>query len=55
MTQITHQLRDGRYIQIVTPAKLRAVLDADGDDYKRPTDFRDGDEWDVGDDDAEAE
>lgn len=48
MPQITHERNEeGRYIQIVTPEELRAVLDGQGGDYSRPSDFRDGDEWNV--------
>lgn len=49
--QVTHSVDPdtGRYMQIVTPAVLRAVLDAFGDDYSRPAWFAAGDEWDTGD------
>lgn len=56
MPQITHQ-RDtetGHMVQIVTPAELRRILDEDGEDYSRPTDFGPDDEWDV-DADADAD
>lgn len=50
MSQITHQKdADGIMRQIVPAHVLRAILDADGDDYTRPDDFGPGDEWDVGD------
>jgi len=50
--QVTHRYdADGRLIQLVSPAELRAVLDADGDDYSRPTNFREDDEWQVAEDD----
>lgn len=29
--------------------RLREILDADGEDYKRPSHLGDDDEWDVGD------
>ena len=37
----------GNMVQIVTPERLREILDADGDDYERPSDFGPDDEWDV--------
>lgn len=47
--QITHQKdADGIMRQIVPAHVLRAILDADGDDYTRPADFGPYDEWDVG-------
>ena len=49
MAQTTHR-RDqetGNMMQIVTPERLREILDADGDDYERPSDFGPDDEWDV--------
>lgn len=50
MAEITHQVdEDGNYRQIVSPAKLRRILDATGDNYDRPKDFSDADEWDIGD------
>lgn len=47
--QITHQIDPitRRYVQIVTPAQLRRILDQDGDNYERPADFSDDDEWEV--------
>ena len=49
MAQITHMPDDdGRYVQVVTPAELRAVLDAEGSDYSRPSWLGPDDEWDVG-------
>jgi hypothetical protein len=48
MTEITHKQIDGRYIQIVSADRLRAVLDAHGDDYSRPDYFKPDDEWNVG-------
>lgn len=47
-TQITHrQDSDGILRQIVSPAELRRILDADGEDYSRPNDFGPDDEWDT--------
>lgn len=52
MAEITHQKdEDGNLQQIVTPARLREILDADGDSHERPRDFGPDDEWNVGDDD----
>lgn len=50
MAQITHRTdpETGALRQVVTPAELRAILDADGDSYERPAEFGDADEWDVG-------
>jgi hypothetical protein len=46
--QITHQPdENGIMRQIVSPAKLREILDRDGDDYSRPDHFGPKDEWDV--------
>lgn len=42
----------GHLRQIVSPERLREILDESGDDYSRPADFGDADEWDVGDADA---
>ena len=52
MSQTTHRVdpNDGHLAQIVTPAELRDVLDADGDNYDRPADFGPADEWDTDDD-----
>lgn len=47
MSQTTHQVVDGRYVQIVTPEQLRAILDADGDDYSRPDYLGPDDQWEV--------
>lgn len=47
--EITHR-RDpdtGSYIQVVTPARLREILDEDGEDYSRPSGFGPKDQWDV--------
>lgn len=51
MPETTHQ-RDpdtGHMRQIVSPERLREILDADGEDYSPPSGFGPGDEWDVGD------
>lgn len=50
--EITHKVIDGRVVQIVSPGRLRAILDAEGSDYTRPTDFGPEDEWDVDDEEA---
>jgi len=57
---MTHQLRYGVYVQIVSPTALRNILDAGMADYvrrpgceqfphERPIDFFDDDEWVVAD------
>ena len=49
--EITHT-RDRetkRLVQVVSPERLRDLLEADGDDYTRPRDFAADDEWDVAD------
>lgn len=50
MGETTHRMDpDTRhYIQIVSPSRLREILDADGDDYAKPNHFSEEDEWDVG-------
>lgn len=50
MREITHKTdRDtGRIVQLVSPKRLREILDADGDTYDRPKHFGPDDEWDVG-------
>lgn len=47
--EVTHVVdkETGRYVQVVSPARLRAILDADGDDYSRPAHLSPDDEWDV--------
>lgn len=35
-------------MQVVSPDRLREILDADGDDYEPPSGFGPDDEWDVG-------
>jgi hypothetical protein len=34
-------------VQIVSPSRLREILDADGEDYSRPSAFGPDDEWEV--------
>ena len=44
--ETTHVLdEEGNFIQIVTPARLVVILDAEGSDYSRPADFGPSDEW----------
>lgn len=45
--EITHQDIDGRLVQIVSPERLREILDADGDSYERPDFIGPDDQWDV--------
>lgn len=45
--EITHQTIDGRAVQVVTPERLREILDEDGDNYAKPEWLGDDDEWDV--------
>jgi hypothetical protein len=46
--QITHQRDEhGNMKQIVSPTRLREILDEDGDDYSRPKEFGPQDEWEV--------
>lgn len=49
MPEITHRLDPdtNRYVQVVTPARLREILDDAGEDYTPPSGFCDADEWDV--------
>ncbi len=49
--EITHQDIDGRLVQVVTPERLREILDEDGDDCVRPRNFGPSDEWIVAGDD----
>jgi hypothetical protein len=50
--EITHRTEaDGRYRQIVSPRRLREILDRDGDDYSKPSWMRPDDEWFVVDQD----
>jgi hypothetical protein len=43
-----------RLVQLVSPERLREILDADGDDYTRPRDIGPDDEWDAGDEDSDG-
>lgn len=45
--EITHKIdpETGHLVQFVSPARLRDILDEDGEDYDRPTDFGPADEW----------
>lgn len=55
MLEITHR-RDpdtGHYVQVVTPARLREILHADGETHDRPKHFGPDDEWDVDDEACE--
>lgn len=46
--QITHkQDQDGHLVQIVTPKKLKEILDENGESYDRPDWFGSEDEWEV--------
>lgn len=47
--EITHQYDPdtGHIRQIVSPQRLREILDASDDNYDRPKDFRPNDEWNV--------
>jgi hypothetical protein len=45
MTEITHRNIAGRMVQIVSAARLRTILDEQGEDYTRPSDFGLEDEW----------
>lgn len=49
MTEITHRTDpDTRaLVQIVSPRRLREILDAEGSDYTRPAGFGSADEWEV--------
>jgi hypothetical protein len=50
--EITHRLGpDECYQQIVSPQRLREILDADGDDYEKPSWMtHPDDEWEVAND-----
>lgn len=54
MGELTHTTDpiDGHATQIVTPRRLRAILDAQGNDYSRPDGFGPDDEWDCGEQDV---
>jgi hypothetical protein len=47
--EITHQKDPdtGAMRQLVSPERLREILDADGDDYSPPSGFGPDDEWEV--------
>lgn len=48
--EVTHTVDpDGHMVQVVSPQRLREILDADGDDYSRPSHFGPDDEWSVSD------
>ncbi|MBA3761711.1 MAG: hypothetical protein H0X04_00010 [Chthoniobacterales bacterium] len=49
MCEVTHTTDPltGRAIQIVSPERLREILDTDGDTYDRPRHLADSDDWDV--------
>jgi hypothetical protein len=49
MAEVTHQVdsKTGNMIQLVSPERLREILDADGEDYERPSHFGLDDEWEV--------
>ena len=53
--EITHRKdpETGNYTQIVSPERLREILDADGETHDPPSGFGPSDEWDVGDADPE--
>lgn len=49
MIEITHKLdrETGNYVQVVSPKRLREILDEQGEDYTRPSEFTEEDEWEV--------
>lgn len=49
MAEITHRFdRDEKRMrQIVSPERLREILDAGGESYNPPKDFGPDDEWEV--------
>ena len=47
--EITHRVVEGRFRQVVSPERLREVLDQDGETTEPPPGFGPGDEWDVAD------
>lgn len=51
MTETTHRKDPdtGNMRQVVSPERLREILDADGDSYDPPSDFGPDDEWNVAD------
>lgn len=48
--ELTHRYdkETGHLVQIVSPQRLRELLDEHGENYERPKDFKPEDEWDVG-------
>lgn len=48
MGEITHRRDDdGNYVQIVSAARLREILEDDGESLDRPKHFGPRDEWEV--------
>jgi hypothetical protein len=49
MSEITHKFDEtiGCLVQVVTPERLRQILDSEGEDHSRPDYFSDFDEWEV--------
>jgi hypothetical protein len=47
--EVTHRRDpdDGHMVQLVSPERLREILDADGETYDPPSGFGPDDEWDV--------
>lgn len=47
--EVTHRVdrETGHVVQLVSPERLREILDEDGDTYDRPSDFGPDDEWEV--------
>lgn len=46
MREITHRVNErGRYVQIVSPKRLKEILDADSEDYSPPKGWARDDEW----------
>lgn len=52
--EITHRKDpdDGHMIQLVSPQRLREILDEDGETYERPDGFGSNDEWIVSDEEG---
>ena len=52
-SETTHRLdrETRRYVQVVSPARLRKILDDAGSSYTPPRGFTEEDEWDVGEND----
>ncbi len=56
MREITHRRDAGGHMrQIVTPERLREILDADGESYDPPIGFGPDDEWQVSDGDGSCD